>query len=229
MLVTRMRQVVDLLRPTARAISWYPPLWAAALASGYVLLEARSGYIGYRMTVLRLGALLLCMGAAFVLDDVTEDTIGHVPTPLLMRRALRISLLLPVLAAAWAAMLYLAGDVGAQDGGPMPVGDLTLEATTLFAVALCAACLGARFTSDRLGGTVAAPILLVLAAAAMLLPDNQRMLLGSPDLARWEDAHDWWRAMLVLAVLIFVWLNRSSGSHPRLTRLREAGRTPRAV
>lgn len=227
--MTRLRQAVDLLRPTARAISWHPPLWAAALALLYVVLEARSGYIDYRITVLRVGALLLCMGAAFVLDDVTEDTIGHVPTPLLMRRALRISLLLPVLATAWAAMLYLAGDVGSQDGGPMPLGDLTLEAATLLAIALCAACLGARFTSDRLGGIVAAPVLLALVGVAMFLPENQRMILGSAFHVRWEDAHEWWRAVLVMAVLGFVWLNRSSGSHPPLTRLRAARRTPRTV
>ena len=48
-LLTRVRQVAGLLRPTARAISWHPPVWAAILALVYVGAEARSGYIDYRM------------------------------------------------------------------------------------------------------------------------------------------------------------------------------------
>ena len=229
MLLTRARQATDLLRPTARAISWHPPIWAAALALLYVAVEGRSGYIDYRITVLRIGALLLCMGAAFVLDDATEETIGHVPTPLLMRRALRIALLLPVLAVAWAAMLHIAGDVGPREGGPIPAGDLTLEAATLLAIAFCAASLAARYTSDRLGGVAAAPIVLGLVAIALFLPENQSMILGAPSYARWADAHDWWRVVLTMAIIGFVWLNRPSGSHRATSRLRTTRRAPRPV
>ena len=192
----------------------------------YAATEARSGYINYRITVLRVGALLLCMGAAFVLDDVSEETIGHVPTPLLMRRTLRILLLLPLLGSAWAAMLYIAGDVARDDGGPMPAGDLTLEAATLLAVAFCAATVGGRFTADRLGGIAAAPIVLVLVAVATFLPERQKMILGSPSFARWEDAHEWWRVVLVAAVVGFVLLNRSTGSHRPGHRIRALRRAP---
>lgn len=229
MFLTRVRQAADLLQPTARAISWHPPVWAAALALVYVAAEARGGYIDYRITILRVGALLLCMGAAFVLDDATEETIGHVPTPLLMRRALRIGLLLPVLGVAWLAMLRIAGDVGLRDGGPMPAWDLTLEAATLLAIAFCAASVGARFTSDRLGGVAAAPIVLGLVAITLFLPENQRMILGGPSYARWEDAHEWWRVLLVAAIVSFVWLNRTSGSHGPASRMRFARRAPRPV
>ena len=229
MLLTRVRQTVDLMRPTARAISWHPPVWAAGLALLYVAMEARSGYIDYRITVLRVGALLLCMGAAFVLDDVTEETIGHVPTPLLMRRALRIGLLLPVLAVTWMVMLQIAGDVGPGQGGPMPAGDLTLEAATLLAIAFCAASLGARLTSDRLGGVAAAPIVLGLVVLTLFLPEDQRMILGAPSYARWADAHEWWRVVLVVAIAAFAWLNRTSGSHRSTSRMRLARRAPRPV
>lgn len=228
-LLTRIRQAADLLRPTARAISWHPPLWAAGLALLYVAMEARSGYIDYRITVLRVGALLLCMGAAFVLDDVTEETIGHVPTPLLMRRGLRIGLLVSLLAVAWAVMLKIAGDVGPREGGPMPAGDLTLEAATLLAIAFCAASLGTRFTADRLGGVAAAPIVLGLVAIALFVPENQAMILGGPSYPRWADAHEWWRAVLVAATVGFVWLNRTSGSHRPTSRLRATRRAPRPV
>lgn len=227
--VKRLRQAGDLLRPTIRAISWYPPLWAAGLALIYVAAEARSGVIDYRITVLRLGALLLCMGSVFVLDDATEETIGHVPTPLLLRRALRIALLLPLISTAWAAMLYVAGEVSSREGGPMPRGDLTLEAATLLAIAFCAASLAARFTSDRLGGIAAAPIVLVLFAIGMFLPEAQKMFLGSPSVARWADAHEWWRALFLFSVAIFVWLNRPTGAHRRGARMRALRGTPRTA
>ena len=223
-LLTRCRQVIDLVRPTARAMSWHPPLWAAVLALAYVAYEAPGAYIGYRLLVLRVAALLICMGAAFVLDDPTEETLGHVPTPLVLRRGLRIALLLPLLAVAWFGLVQLAGDVAPKDGGPLPVGDLTVEVTTLLVVALCAACIGARLASDRLGGIAAAPILLGLVAVAMLLPGDQKMILGSPGDFRWEDAHQWWRGALIGSVVLFMWLNRSPGAYRPRSRLRAAQR-----
>ena len=111
----------------------------------------------------------------------------------------------------------------------MPAADLTLEAATLLAVAFCAASLGARYTSDRLGGVAAAPIVLGLVAIALFLPENQSMILGAPSYARWADAHEWWRVVLVVAIVSFVWLNRTSGSHRSASRMRFARRAPRPV
>ena len=220
--------MAELMRPTARAISWHPPVWASLLAVVYVAAEARTGYIDYRITVLRLAALLICMAAAFVFDDPTEETIGHVPTPLLMRRGLRIALLLPLVSTAWVVLVKVAGEVPRLHGGPLPVADITLEVATLFMTALCASCLGARFTSDRLGGIVAAPVLLGLAALAMVLPGEQRMIVGSGD-PRWADVHEWWRAGLALSILCFFLLNRSTGSPSPSTRVRASRRTPRTA
>ena len=229
-LLRRGRQVIDLVWPTARAMSWHPPLWACVLALAYVAKEAPGAYVDYRILVLRVAALLICMGAAFVLDDATEETLGHVPTPLLLRRGLRIALLLPLVGIAWLGMLQVAGDVPRKDGGPLPIGDLTIEVSTLLVLALCAACIGARFTSDRLGGIAAAPILLGLVVVAMLLPGDQKMVLGSPGDPRWEDVHEWWRAALGVGLLVFIWLNRSPGAYRPGSRLRAARRrTPRTA
>ncbi|HWC13357.1 MAG TPA: hypothetical protein VG929_02035 [Actinomycetota bacterium] len=229
MLLIRLRQIVDLVRPTARAMSWHPPVWAAVLALGYVLKEAPSAYIEYRILVLRVAALLLCIASAFVLDDATEETIGHVPTPLLMRRGLRIALLLPLVASTWIGVVNVAGDVAVRDGGPMPAGDLTLEAATLLAIALCASCVGARLASDRVGGIAAAPIVLGLVAVALFLPPDQKMILGSPSDPRWADAHEWWRAALVSAAVVFLWVNRSPGSYRAVARRRALKSAPRTL
>jgi fluoroquinolone transport system permease protein len=219
LMVTRVRQTLQLVRPTAKAMSWRPVIWAAVLAIAYVWKEAPGAYIDYRVLVLRVVALLVCMGAAFVLDDATEDTISHVPSPLLLRRALRVALLLPLVAATWFLLVYLAGDVAPRDGGPVPVGDITLEAATLLATALAAACIGARVTSDRLGGVAAAPILMAVVAAVLFLPGNYKLIVSVGD-PRWANVHDTWRTALTVAVVIFVYVNRSPGAYRTMSRLR---------
>jgi hypothetical protein len=216
---TRAKQTLQLVRPTAKAMPWRPVIWAAVLAIVYVWKEAPGAYIDYRVLVLRVAALLVCMGAAFVLDDATEDTISHLPSPLLLRRALRVALLLPLVAATWFLLVYLAGDVAPRDGGPMPVGDITLEAATLLATALAAACIGARVTSDRLGGVAAAPILLAVIAAALFLPGNYKLIVSVGD-PRWANVHDTWRMALTVAVVVFVYVNRSPGTYRTMSHLR---------
>lgn len=227
--LTRGRQVFLLLRPTARAIGWSPPIWAAILASLYVLKEAPNAFIDYRIFVLRVGALFLCMGAAFVLDDPTEETIGHVPTPLLLRRSLRIALLIPLAAGAWGVLVYFAGEVPRRAGGPVPVGDLTLEAATLLLIGLSAACLGARLTSDRLGGVAAGPVVLALVGAAMFLPYDYKLIVGSASDPRWAEAHDMWRFAFGGAALAFLYLNRSPGGYGPISGLRALRTAPRVV
>lgn len=213
----RMGQVFALVRPTVHAMGWGPPLWATAPALAYVAAEAPGSFVDYRVQVLRIGALLLCMGAAFILDDATEDTIGYVSTPLVVRRVLRVLLVLPTFTLGWTALVHLAGDVAKRDGGPLPVGDLTLEVATLLLIAMVAACLGARFTSDRLGGVVAAPVLLACAGVAMFLPPDRRPLLGSVSDPRWDHVHDLWGWALLGTGLVFLVVNR--GGARRLTPL----------
>lgn len=221
--LTRVRQLGLLVRPTARVLGWGPPLWAAIPAAVYVGTEAPGAFIDYRVQVLRIGALLLCLGSAFILDDPTEETIGHVPMPLVLRRGLRVLLLAPFLAGAWTALVLIAGRVATKDGGPLPAGDLTLEAATLLVIALCAACLAARFTSDRLGGVVGAPIVLACVALAMFLPADHKLLLSSVADPRWTSVHELWKFGLLGGGAAFLLLNRSSGSSWNLLRLCRTG------
>lgn len=218
--VTRVRQLLALIRPTARAVAWGPLAGAAILATLYVLKEAPNAFITYRILVLRVAALLLCMGAAFVLDDPTEESLGYVPTPLLLRRLLRVGLLLPLLAGAWGVLVHLAGDVSRRDGGPMPVADLTLEVATVVMVALAASSVGARLTSDRLGGIAAAPLVLGIVGAAMLLPYRYRLIVSSASDPRWADAHDLWQWAFVAAVAVFLYVNRAPSIHRAVSRVR---------
>jgi hypothetical protein len=178
---------------------------------------------------LRVGTVLVCLGAAFLLDDPAEESIGHLPTSLQMRRVLRIVIALPLLTAWWAIALKLAGDVPVALGGPMPAGDVTLEAAGLVLVALACASLASRFSPDRTGGIAGAPSVLVLAAVAMLLPPDKRLIVGAISDAHWHGAHEAWRWVLVVAGLTLAWTSRDPGRYSLSWRLRRSGATLRPI
>lgn len=219
----RLKQIRLLARPTARLVSFMPIPIAGILAAAYVVAEARNVGTAYRLLVLRIAALLICLGAAFVLDDPTEDTLSHVATPLLLRRLLRVALVLPVVGIAWIVCVTLVGDQPERLGGPVPFGDITLEAATLFVITMTAASFGALVASDRLGGVVAAPVLFVLAAIVLFLPPDYVLLASDPGSPDWSEAHDRWRYVFGGAVVAFLYFNLDRGRTPILRRLLRRG------
>jgi hypothetical protein len=221
-ITTRARQIAPLFPPTVRATTFLPVLISGALGVGYVLLETGQAYIGYRILVLRIAALLICFGAAFAFDDPAEDALASVPTPLILRRMLRIALVLPFAAGWWFLCLFLAGEVPPEQGGPMPVGDLTLEAGVFLTITFVAAALGSLFTSDRLGGVVAAPILIAFAVIGMVLPGDYRLVVAVPDDLQWIPAHDAWRRMAWGAAAALLYLSQDRGRYSLRFKLRRA-------
>jgi fluoroquinolone transport system permease protein len=227
MSLSRARIIMLLARPTARAIGWGPLLGAGALAVVYVYLQSPDRYIDHRILVLRLGALLIALGLAFVLDDSSEETIASVTTPRLVRCLVRVALALPIAAALWAIVLTAAGEIPPSQGGPIPRGDLTFEAATVCAIALAASSL-ARRAHDGVGGVVAAPIVLAFVTVALLAPTDPRLLPSVGDLD-WSDAHVLWRYILLGAALAFLYANRDparTGLIRRLKGLRPNSRKP---
>ena len=93
----RLEQIGELLRPTARTIRWSPFVGAIAVAFVQVFVQTRdvcprsNPCVGpeARVLALRIAAILIALGSAFVLDDPTEETTGHFPTPRWLRRAPR--------------------------------------------------------------------------------------------------------------------------------------------
>jgi fluoroquinolone transport system permease protein len=87
---------------------------------------------------LRLDALCLAAGMAFVLDDPTEESTSMTPVSLLIRRLVRISLTLPVAVAALLLLGRVANGSPAADT-EIPAWPLTLELLAFSAVALAGA------------------------------------------------------------------------------------------
>ena len=228
----RPQTAVALAGPTARSMQWRPLLGAAGAAAALVFLTTRTRTVfgapvpdvGERVLWLRMAAILLAMGAAFLLDDPSEDTTRHVPTTMLSRRLLRVAIAVPVLTATWAALLWAAlhASIAKQ---PFPIAAVTLEAAGLVALGLAAAVGLRAFVPERLGGVAAAPALLVVVGVAYALQYLPGHLLLFPldpaDGVAWRHAHDLWRLVGVGALLVLVVLSLDPGRRG-VRRLRPA-------
>jgi hypothetical protein len=167
----------------------------------------------YRIAGLRVGAVLLCLGAAFLLDDPSESVIAASPLSALSRRAIRIALSLLALAPAW-GLLLLVALVGMPEPGGVPLARVSLEAITMLFLVWTAAAAAERFVPERLGGLAAGPVLLVLlglALATPALPGHLRFLPSVPQEPDWAHAHMLWLRVLAGSSGLLLLLSRDPG------------------
>ena len=210
--MTRARQALLLVRPSLRTAAWLAVLPGGALGLGVLSLD------GPVVLELRLAALALCVGAAFVLDDAASETLASSPTSLLFRRLVRVALVLPPVAALWMLLVAYAGE-GADVA-------LTLELAGMLAVTLAASALAAPHVPDGRGGLAAGPTLLVLmATAALVLPDRWTLFAFGPDDRHWRDSHARWAFVLLAALAAFVYASLDPGRE-RLVRRFVRAREP---
>jgi hypothetical protein len=230
---TRASQALLLVRPLARALRW-GPLLASGVAGGFLvwILTKQEGLteggmpivdVSARIQALRISALLLALGAAFLLDDPARPTTDHLPTPLWFHRLLRLTLTVPVVVGLWIIHVWLARqtDPGLQ---ALPVGDVSLEAASLVAVSVALAGGLARFVPDGTGGVAAGPAILVLVGSALFLPTHLGLFPLEAADPRWHGAHDLWRWVLVGSLAGLIGASLDPG-RPRLVRRRHVEAT----
>ena len=213
--MSRARQACLLAGPTARLASWRAVPAAGAVGVATVQLG------GPQVIELRLAAIALCLAAAFVLDDPAAQSLAASPSPLLFRRLLRTTLLLPLVAGLWAIVLWHAGESATTA--------LTIELATMLAVVLAAAAAATPWVADGRGGLAAAPTLLIMLAAALLvLPAAWTLFARDPADPAWEAAHIRWALVLALAVATLLVASRDPANRrPRPDGLRRFARYPR--
>jgi hypothetical protein len=177
----QLRLVPALLVPTVRAVGWGPPLAAFTVSLGLLALAVRPGLTlpaDLLVRWLRITMTVGALGYAFLLDDPGELTTEGVAGSLLLRRTVRVALLLPVTTAWWVAALWRVQALHPEV--PLPVAALTLETVALLAVTVALAAAGSRLAPERRGGVVAAPALLAVVSAALLLPPGSRCTPSGP-------------------------------------------------
>ncbi|MEV0977054.1 ABC transporter [Streptomyces sp. NPDC049915] len=190
-----------LLAATARTLPRAPLAAGAALglltAACSRLLSGGPADPWLSLVLLRVAAVCLGLGLAFLLDDPARRTTETVPTGRALRACLRAALIAPLTALWWAAALLLTP----ADARP-PLAETTLEAVTLATLALALAAVAVRRSAEPEPGRAAAVGVLSLTVLAALLPDRWGLFVaqGSP---QWAGAHDRWAVLL--AVTVAVW------------------------
>ncbi|MFE5143674.1 ABC transporter [Streptomyces fagopyri] len=190
-----------LLRPVWRTL----PRTALAACGGLGLLLAGTPRLlsgepdpWLCVNLLRGAALVLGVGLAFLLDDPARHTTAPVPARRSLRTGLRMALVAPGAALWWTVALLLV-----PERARPPAGALTLEAAAIVATALAAASAAVRFTDRAEPGTAVATGLLLTAMTVptLLLPERWALLVAVND-PHWDDAHERWAAILVVAALL---------------------------
>jgi hypothetical protein len=204
-----------LLRATARAIDWLPLTLGASLGLAIVLVpEALTTKltVAHLVDLIRVAAACAALGTAFLLDDPAARSIPTVPTSRLTRNVVRIAAAVPAIAVWWVATLALARLGHRPHATHLPVAALTVEAATLITAALAVAATAQRHTSDGNTGVIAAPAMLVLAAAIWFLPRRVALAIA-PGEPHWTASHYRWAALLAAGTVVFLW-----ASHERTRR-----------
>lgn len=200
------------LVPVARTVAW-PALLAGATACVAVIVLASLGD-SPRGRWPGLGALALCAGAAFLLDDPAGSTVGATPRSLARRRMLRVALALPLLCVVWAGSLWYA--TAAHDAwfGPDTRAALSVQFAAMLALTLAASATALRVMPDEHGGWTGVVVLFTLLGAVYWLPERWTLLAVAGDGA-WGAVQQRWAALLALAVCALVWASRDPAARRR--------------
>jgi hypothetical protein len=218
---TRLDQIELLLGHKASMVRWKPTLGGAVV--GFFILYQSSGpwATGSMPAIMpiRMAALLLCLGVAFVLDDPASVTVASAPFSLRYRRSLRLMVVAPIIAAAWAGQLafvvvHTTNLLHRDAEGLVPVWGLTLEMVAMMMTGLAIAAAATRWVPEGLGGVAAGPALLVVLGATLYLPDRWALVLGSVDDPQWQAAHIRLAVIAVLATLALLYFSRDPAAPP---------------
>jgi hypothetical protein len=196
----RARQAAALRGATVRSVWWPPALVAALLAACLVLWRDDAlAAPGTALRLLRTIAVLLAVGAAFVLDDDAGVTVASSPTPLWWRRALRYVTAVAVVLPAWAGVLAYAGARRPE----LPVARLTLELAALVILGFAFAAATIRWWGVPDPGLGAALAIGGVTLAAALAPASLQVFT-TPGSASWQPSTIRWAVLLLVAITVLV-------------------------
>jgi hypothetical protein len=227
----RLEVVRALIQPTIRGMPWVPLAVAGVIAPLTTNFMAGASMHGLsdRFNALRIAGTAMAVAIGFVLDDPAREGTQHQPVPLLLRRAVRVGLALPVTAAIWLLCLWLAfrtwppvsADMASvQPAADLPLAALTLEFAGLLAAALALSAAATPFVPEAMGGVAAGPILILLVLIGAVLSTVVPLFVGDPTEPGWQAAHKAWWVILATGLGAFALVSRDPGRWRLLARVR---------
>ena len=189
---------------------------AGTIAVALVWAASRDTLTGTEGLVLAIrgAGVFLAVACAFAFDDAAATTTESCPTPLVLLRALRIALLLPVVAVWWTVVLIIANQKSGL-AAPLPFGALTLEAATLVMVTLAATAVASRKIPGDGPSVVGTGVLLGVLTVTFALPPQATPWVN-PGAPRWGIVHWWWLAALAIASALLMFSSMSGKGRWRL-------------
>ena len=156
--------------------------------------------VGTATRVLQGVAVLLAVTLALAVDEPGAEVLDATATSFAVRVARRLALLASVAAPMWLVALAVVSLGTADVTGLM----LTLQAVTLFALALAVAAGLRRWRRMPEPGIAAGPVLLAFYLAAERLPRSVTLMPFQPWGPPWEVVHLRWAAVLLAALSVLV-------------------------
>lgn len=192
--------VLALARPVARTLPWLPVVAGAGvglLLAAVPRLSSEEPDEWLTLLFLRVAALAFGLGLAFLVDDPARHTTAAVPVRRAVRAGLRVAMVAPVAVGWWAAVLLLV-----PEGVRLPLGDVTLEAAAVAALALAGGAVAVRCRDEpEPGRSTAAGLLITGLVGPFLIPDAWTPFTQLDTDPRWDDAHEQWACLLTAAAL----------------------------
>lgn len=195
----RSEQTRLLAGPEARAIRWRPLLAIAPIS--FLIVYAGVHDPGPTKALhMPFAGIALAVWAGFLFDDVASSTVRSAPTPLLLRRGVRMLLVLPVLALVWTGLLWYA-DVW------QIAGTLTAGFVAQVSVSLGFGALGVVVVGDDRGGLLAlAGLIGVFMAVPLVMRGG--ILWSDPFHEGWTYHYGRWIATSAVAFVLLVLASR---------------------
>jgi hypothetical protein len=161
----RCRQLPTLTQRLRQVVPWRPVLTAGII--GLVVVAATPRVGGDPYLRLRLAGVAMAATVAFVLDDRAAATLASSPVTLIERRALRMIVVVPIVAMWWHGLVLV---LSIRRPEPLPrASALWLEALMYCALGLAACVWSQRRSDDGAGGTAGA-VLVAITFGSSVIP-----------------------------------------------------------
>ena len=189
----------------------------------------------YRFLPTRLAVLAIVIAVGFVFDDPAKPTTDSLPSPLRLRRGIRVLYGLIMAAGLFAIVILLASDdmnlVAVVDSDPVapveteevltmhpefPWGRLALEMAVMIGFTLAIAAVTSR-RSESEPGRIATGVMLGVYASTWMIPEAYQPW-ASPTEQRWATSAIWWWVALAIVwglAAILSWDSRAGHLHSR--------------
>ena len=205
------------LRSTARATPTVTVVAALALAAAVTAISVKP-WNGHPLGLhaMRVMLVIVAIGVGFAFDDPAASTTAASPTPLPVRRAMRLTLA-GGMAVTGVALVIAVMSLVSGRGPSVPWSVFVVEGAAVVSLALAASVMSMRRSGSSTSGGPAA-VSTVAGFVLMALLVGRRFpnwaLLATPYDQAWTSSRWAWAAIGVVSMAIVAWHSRDPAAPP---------------